>query len=520
LLTFGERRLVSKGCEFAKLSEPAFSRRIASMSVISDKQPVAAKAATASDDLIPLFVDLDGTLLFTDTLAEMAVHFIRDTPWKAPLLLIWLMRGRAYLKSRLAQLWTPDPATLPFNENLIQFLKAEAQGGRPLVLATGAAERVARIIAGHLGIFSNVLATSNEVNLTASRKAEAIQSTAGDRFLYAGNSSADLAVWRRSAGAILAGAPGYCAKKLKKDGIRIVATFPRPRRRLWRILRAHQWVKNVLIFLPLAASHRFTEPAVLKMGLAAFAAFSLMASAIYIVNDILDVESDRKHVHKKARPFASGAVPLVWGVVAAIAVLLLSAGISLALPLSARWYLTVYLAGTLLYSFKLKRMLFADVLALASFYTMRILFGGAATGIQISSWTLAFFMFLFLSLALTKRLSELRLKAATQDTEVTQVPGRGYAVIDIPQIAGLAAASSYVSVLVLALYINSSEAVLLYRHPQVLWLVCPCLIYWLSRFLLIANRGTLHFDPIVFATRDRVSYLVGLCIGVIVLFST
>jgi 4-hydroxybenzoate polyprenyltransferase len=169
------------------------------------------------------------------------------------------------------------------------------------------------------------------------------------------------------------------------------------------------------------------------------------------------------------------------------------------------------------YSLKLKRMLFADVLALATFYTMRVLFGGAATGIQISSWTLAFFMFVFLSLAMTKRLSELRVKSATQDSDM--LPGRSYQVVDIPQITGLAAASSYASVVVFALYINSAEAIALYHHPQRLWLICPFLIYWLSRFLLISNRGTLHHDPIVFATRDRVSYLVAFCVAVIVLVS-
>jgi len=315
---------------------------------------------------------------------------------------------------------------------------------------------------------------------------------------------------------VLAGAPGHCARRLRREGIPILATFPRPRRKWLRMLRVHQWVKNVLIFLPIATSHRFLEPALLIRGLVAFAAFSLTASAIYVVNDVLDVESDRKHAHKKNRPFASGSVPLGWGAVAAVLLVLAGAGTALALPPMARLILAVYFVANILYSIRLKRLLFGDVLALATFYTIRILFGGAATGIEISSWTLAFFMFLFLSLALTKRLSELRLKASSQEADL---PGRGYSVIDLPQIAGLAAASSYVSVLVLALYINSPEAVSLYHHPQRLWLVCPFLIYWLSRFLLLANRGWLHFDPIVFATSDRISYLVLLCIMVVAYFS-
>ncbi|MBZ5593278.1 MAG: UbiA family prenyltransferase [Acidobacteriia bacterium] len=487
------------------------------MGVISDKQPAASTAGTGADGLTPLFVDLDGTLLLTDTLAEMAVHFVRTLPWKAPLLLFWLIRGRAYLKSRLAEYWTPNPATLPINEDLLGFLRNERLNGRTLILATASPERVAKDIADYFGIFSGVLATSETVNLKGQRKAAAIQSMAGERFLYAGNSTTDFAIWRQSAGAVLAGAPRNFASRLKKNSIPVLATFPRPPRRLWRILRAHQWVKNVLIFLPIATSHRFFEATVLRTALMAFAAFSLTASAIYIVNDILDVESDRAHPHKKLRPFASGSVPLVWGLAAAACLLLLSAGLSLALPVNARWLLAAYLAGTMAYSLKLKRMLFADVLALAAFYTMRVLFGGAATNITISSWTLAFFMFVFLSLAMTKRLSELRLKSAAQDTDL--LPGRGYQVVDIPQITGLAAASSYASVLVFALYINSPEATALYHHPHRLWLICPFLIYWLSRFLLISNRGTLHHDPIVFATRDRVSYLVAFCVAVIVLFS-
>jgi 4-hydroxybenzoate polyprenyltransferase len=353
------------------------------------------------------------------------------------------------------------------------------------------------------------------VNLKGNRKAAAIRSLAGERFLYAGNSSADFPIWRQSAGAVLAGAPRRFGARLKRDGIPIVASFPRPRKRLWRILRAHQWVKNVLILLPIATSHRF-DPTLLTIALTAFAAFSLTASAIYIVNDILDVESDRDHPHKRLRPFASGSVPLAWGVVAAIVLVLGSAALSLALPMNARWLLLAYLAAPMAYSLKLKRMLFADVLALAAFYTMRVFFGGAATGIHISSWTLAFFMFVFLALALTKRLSELRVKSATQDASLS---GRGYHVVDIPQITGLAAASSYASVVVFALYINSPEAMALYRHPERLWLICPFLIYWLSRFLLISNRGTLHHDPIVFATRDRGSYVVACCVAVIVLFS-
>jgi 4-hydroxybenzoate polyprenyltransferase len=485
------------------------------MGVISDKQPAASTAGTGSDDLIPLFVDLDGTLLLTDTLAEMAVDFIKNAPWKAPLLLFWLMKGRAHLKSRLAESWTPNPATLPFNQDVLDYLRAEHSSGRPLILATASPERAARRIADHLGIFSSVLATSETVNLKGKRKAAAIRSRAGERFLYAGNSSADFPIWRQSAGAVLAGAPRHFDARLKRDGIPIVASFPRPRKRLWRILRAHQWVKNVLILLPIATSHRF-DPTLLTIALTAFAAFSLTASAIYIVNDILDVESDRDHPHKRLRPFASGSVPLAWGVVAAIVLVLGSAALSLALPVNARWLLLAYLAATMAYSLKLKRMLFADVLALAAFYTMRVFFGGAATGIQISSWTLAFFMFVFLALALTKRLSELRVKSATQDTSL---PGRGYHVVDIPQITGLAAASSYASVVVFALYINSPEAMALYHHPERLWLICPFLIYWLSRFLLISNRGTLHHDPIVFATRDRGSYVVACCVAVIVLFS-
>ena len=487
------------------------------MGVLSDKRLAASAAGAGADDLAPLFVDLDGTLLLTDTLAEMAVHFVRTHPWKAPLLLFWLMRGRAYLKNRLGEYWTPDPATLPINKDLLGFLENERGNGRALVLATASPERVARSLADHLGIFNGVLATSESVNLKGSRKAAAIRSLAGDKFLYAGNSAADFAIWRQSAGAVLAGAPRRFAGRLKRDSVPVVAEFPRPRRRAWRILRAPQWVKNVLIFLPIATSHRFFEASLLSTALTAFAAFSLTASAMYIVNDILDVEADRKHPHKRFRPFASGSVPLAWGAAAAVCLVLLSASLSLVLPANARWLLALYFAGTMAYSLKLKRMLFADVLALATFYTMRVLFGGAATGIQISSWTLAFFMFVFLSLAMTKRLSELRLKAAAQDTDM--VPGRGYQVVDIPQVTGLAAASSYASVVVFALYINSPEAIALYHHPQRLWLICPFLIYWLSRFLLISNRGTLHHDPIVFATRDKVSYLVALCVAVIVLFS-
>jgi 4-hydroxybenzoate polyprenyltransferase len=265
----------------------------------------------------------------------------------------------------------------------------------------------------------------------------------------------------------------------------------------------HQWSKNLLVFVPVMLSHHFTNTRVLLGSLVGFIAFSLAASLVYIVNDLFDVQTDRLHPRKKNRPFASGEVSSACGLVLAFVLAAVLALICCLMPLAASLFIAAYLVCAFAYSFVIKRMLFADVVLLAGFYTLRILFGGAATGINISIWTLALSMFLFLTLALSKRITDLKTSLGQSTADVS---GRAYKSPDLPQLASFASASGYLAVLVMALYINSPEVTILYRRPQFLWAICPLLIYWISRVLILANRGCMHDDPVVFAFRDKVSW--------------
>jgi len=277
-----------------------------------------------------------------------------------------------------------------------------------------------------------------------------------------------------------------------------------------RALRVNQWVKNLLVFVPIVVDHRLLEPALFSAAATAFVAFCLAASGAYVLNDLLDRQADRTHQTKRQRPFAAGElsplhgwlllVPLVGGSVLLAAV---------ALPPHFLGLLLLYLVVTTAYSTWLKRLAVLDVLLLAGLYTLRVLAGGAATGVAPSAWLLAFAMFLFLSLAFLKRYAEMREAGSAGPTN-----RRGYRPGDVPWLASMGGASGYLSVLVLALYLNSEQVVALYRHPILLWLVCPLLLYWTGRLWLRANRGEIHEDPIVATVYDPVSYIVGLFVAI------
>jgi 4-hydroxybenzoate polyprenyltransferase len=283
---------------------------------------------------------------------------------------------------------------------------------------------------------------------------------------------------------------------------------------LFRALRPQQWVKNVLIFVPLILSHRIRDSHSLLLALFAFADFSLCASAVYLLNDLLDLEADRLHPTKKNRPIAAGKVSIPTALIAALILLVASLGLAF---FSANRHLVQLLALYFLissaYSFFLKRVAMLDVVTLAGLYTLRIFFGAVATGITISTWLLAFSVFFFMSLAMVKRFSALARLPADNPGPLS---GRAYTRSDMPMIASLGSASGFVSVLVMALYINSQDVLALYARPQLLWLMCPLLLYWVSRLWLLAHRGDLNEDPIVFAVYDEISYLIGILVIAII----
>ncbi len=473
-------------------------------------------ALAARETELPLCVDLDGTLIRTDLLLESVLRLLGRNPLCLFMLPVWLLRGRAVLKAEVAARVELNPAALPYDAALLNWLRTERARGRDLWLCTSANERLAGEVASHLGIFAGVLASDPQHNLSGRSKSQRLVSLFGDRgFDYCGNERRDLAVWQHAHGAIVVNGSAGLLRSTARV-VPVLGTFS-PRLPQWRALvravRAHQWAKNVLILVPLLAAHRATDLTALATTLLALVAFSLCASAVYVLNDLLDLEADRNHPRKASRPFAAGEATIAAGL--ALMPVLLGAAASLAsfLPVNFRLVLAAYFALTLAYSLNLKRRVLLDAMALAGLYTLRIIAGAAATAIPLSFWLLLFSVFLFLSLALAKRYAELdelrrqhRLRAA----------GRGYQTDDLPILRSMGTASGYLCVLVLALYINSPEVGALYHRPRVIWLLCIVMLYWISRLWVVAQRGKLHDDPVIYALTDRVSLMTGVMAALIV----
>lgn len=481
----------------------------------------SASTAPQPSSEVPLVVDLDGTLVRTDTLHESLLVLLKRNPLLLVLAALWLLKGKAAFKAEVGRRVRLDVARLPYSEPLLAFLTEEKARGRKLVLATAADRSIAEEVAAHLGLFSEVYASDGGVNLAGARKLERLKA-AHPEFDYAGDGEVDLALWREARRAVVVhGAPGL-ERKVRALGRGEVRVFARPPTglRTWvKALRVHQWAKNILVFVPLLAAHKGLDFGLLVQAALGFVAFSLCASSVYVLNDLLDLDSDRQHPSKRRRPFASGDLPVRVG--AGLAPVLLVAGFSVALlflPLTFAALLATYYAVTLAYSLHLKQVMVLDVLVLAGLYTVRIFGGSLAVGVPTSSWLSTFSMFLFLSLALVKRLSEVR-RLRLSSTEAA-APGRGYLASDYEQLASLGVAAGYISVLVLALYITSKEVTVLYGHPERLWLLCPVMLYWVSRVWLLAHRGLVNEDPLVFALRDKVSYGVGLVAGLVLLAAT
>ncbi|MGH8032297.1 MAG: UbiA family prenyltransferase [Luteimonas sp.] len=477
----------------------------------TERAPIRVSSAAA------LCIDLDGTLLKSDALYESLLALLSRNPLYVFLLPFWLLKGKAALKDAIASRVDIDATTLPYDARVLALLETTA--ARPRVLCTATNARYAEAIAAHLGVFEQVIASDANRNLSGHRKAAALVEAFGERgFDYAGNARVDLGVWARARRALVVnGSDALVAEAARVTQVEthLPAESDKSALRLWiKQLRIHQWLKNLLVFLPLLAAHRFTEVTDVTAAALAFLAFGLCASGVYVLNDLLDLPSDRRHARKRLRPFAAGRLPLLHGLI--VAPLLTLAGFAiawLASPLFAL-VLLAYYAMTLAYSLRLKRVVMVDVVMLAGLYTVRIIGGAAAIHAELSFWLLAFSMFIFLSLAMLKRYTEL---AEVLARGASKASGRGYDVEDLAMIQSMGAASGYLAVLVFALYINSPESVALYRHPQALWLICPMLLYWISRAWMVAHRGGMHDDPVVFAVTDRVSQAVIVVCGLMVL---
>jgi 4-hydroxybenzoate polyprenyltransferase len=460
-------------------------------------------AGTPTRD-VPLIVDLDGTLIFSDLLWETIVLFLKRHLLRAWLLPLWLLRGKAGFKHRVSDGVLLDPAILPYDQALLDTIRKEKENGREVVLATGAESRLARLVAGHVGLFDRVLSSDPGLNLTSHDKARELAALYGEGgYDYVGNSRADLPVWLGSRTAYsVSGKPFRLAdgRSTMALGTRRGGVGPA----LLKALRPRQWLKNLLVFLPMLAGHALRMDALLA-SLFAFVAFSLCASSAYLLNDALDAQDDRLHPVKRKRPIANGSLPL--GVAMVASPLLGAAGLLMCAAHDRMLLLVVgvYFAATVCYSFYLKRLMMVDIVVLALLYTLRVLGGSAATGIEPSFWMLAFSFFLFLSLALLKRHSEL---ANLQRAGKEKTNGRGYTTADRLPIGIMGVNAAFVAVMVFMLYFNSDNVLILYSRPQWLYGTLPLLVFWLGRLWLLSFHGKVNEDPVLYVSKDKTSLLV------------
>lgn len=457
-----------------------------------------------------LVVDLDGTLVHTDMLVENLFLFLRLYPLRLFEVIAWLLRGKVYFKRRLADAVLPEVDLLPYNQPLLVWLKQQGTSGAKLILATASDLRIARKVAEHLGLFDEVLGTEN-TNLSSRNKRDALNQRFGERgYEYVGNSAVDLAIWETASVIHIANPERGVLAAARKIG-KVETLFenrPAYFKTLIKALRIHQWAKNLLLFVPLLASHRIAEVPLLWNGLLAFIAFGACASSVYLLNDLLDLPDDREHPTKCNRPLAAGTLPIFHALLLIFVLLLGAFGLALwLLPIQFAGILAAYYILTLAYSLWLKRVVMLDVVTLAMLYTIRVIAGAAAMALVATFWILAFCIFIFLSLAFVKRYTELC--DARQKGETEKSSGRGYYPADFELLASLGGASGYISVLVLALYINDAASGTLYHSQKWMWAACPLLLFWLSRVWLLAHRGQMHDDPIVFALRDSVSRWIG-----------
>jgi 4-hydroxybenzoate polyprenyltransferase/phosphoserine phosphatase len=464
---------------------------------------------------LPLYVDLDGTLVKSDTLVDSLLALIRTKPAQLLKLPGRLLRGKAAFKAFFSEAISLDVTHLPYNRKLLQYLQKERAAGREIYLATGADARLAQRVADHLGIFAGVLGSDGTTNLIGANKLERMRRhrNAGG-FDYIGNARPDLTLLAAAKEPMVANPSLALRMGMRRRGIQPVREFverTHPLKSLVKAIRIHQWAKNLLIFLPLLLGHRFTMARFVP-ALLGFLCFSLTASATYIVNDLLDIEADRRHPRKRRRPFAAGDLPASVGIAISAVFLLVAFSTARLLPVSFYFWLVLYLATTLAYSTYLKRVALVDVLVLAGLYTLRLQAGGAATATPISHWLAGFSIFLFLSLAFVKRFAELENLRASGATPKN---GRGYLVADIHQLRSFGTSSAFAAVVVFANYISGRDVVVLYREPHYLWLIVPLMILWLCRVWLLASRGELNEDPVIFAITDRMSLLLGALVAII-----
>lgn len=473
------------------------------------------KADLHSSREVPLAVDLDGTLISTDLIEESLLRYILERPWRVFMVIwYWLVKGRAFLKQEVAKKIKIDVTLLPYRTEVLEYLNEEKKSGRKLLLVSGSEQVLVSAVAAHCRIFDEAKGSDGVTNCIGSAKADWLQSQFGDAgYDYVGNSRVDLRVWKRARSAIVVSSNPTLGSELpnviKRIEVTRHSTFT-----LIRAMRVYQWVKALLVFIPLIAAHQIFNVEALVSAILAFFSFCTISSFTYILNDLVDVESDRANHNKKSRPFAAGEIRPFYGIALALVLLIISVLIAANISLVFLFLVLSYALGTLCYSLFAKSWVIADIVLLAGFYTIRILAGGVACNITVSKWLLLFSVFFFLGLACIKRFCEL---ASISSTAISR---RDYRKEDQPLIRVMGVCSGFIAVLVVALWANSVEAETIYPSPQFLWLLCPIFLFWIGRVWIFAERGILHHDPVMFALRDRVTYLVGGCAAILAYLAT
>jgi len=464
-------------------------------------------------------VDLDGTITLTDTLYEAVLALLVNKPLFIFLLPFWLAKGIAFLKLQVAKNCELDATTLPYNLPLIDWLKEQKSDGKRIVLCTAANERIALAVSEHLKLFDDVIASDAKTNLKSTNKLKALNDRFGNKgFDYVGNSSSDIEVWAGACHAIVVNAKNVVQNKVSQV-TSISQSFPSQNLKFsdfCKAIRVHQWLKNLLLFVPLLAAHQIGNIQSLNSLSLAFISFSLCASSVYITNDLLDLENDRRHPRKKYRPFASAKISIGIGVI--IIPILVSASFALGMIVGKDFFdvLVLYFILAIAYSMILKRVVIVDCLTLATLYTIRIIAGAAAASLSLSFWLLAFSVFIFLSLALVKRYAELIIQ---KQDEKRLAHGRGYEVSDSSLLQTFGVSAGYLSILVILLYMRSEDVLSLYVQPEAIWFALPILLFWISWVWLKAARGEMHDDPIIFAIKDKASLLVAVVIAIVFIYA-
>lgn len=478
-------------------------------------------ADNKSEQEIPICVDLDETLISSDSLADSIFCAIKNHPHIIFLLPFWILKGKFYFKKRILHYYQINPETLPYRAEILDFLKQKKSEGRKIILITASLQEVADSVANYLGIFDGSYGTSSKKNLKAANKTLFLVDKYGKAgFDYIGDSKADLAVWEKARKSVLVEPSSKILKKVKSFN-NIEKVFIGKKNYLMLILkeiRVHQWLKNFLIFLPLLMAHKLDHIELIIKSITAFFSFSFVASFVYVINDLLDIDSDRKHPRKKNRPIASGNLSIKIALIIGLILLIFGMGSSL-IFLSTEFsiVLLIYLLITTLYSFYLKKIYILDIFILSMLYTIRLIGGAVAIDVVVSKWLLAFSVFLFLSLAILKRFTELRVM---QMENKSKTSGRGYNVDDLNLISILGPTSGYLSVVIFTLYIYSPEVLKLYSVPELLWPVAIFILLWITRIWFLANRNEMDDDPIVFAVKDKTSHLIFTIITILIILAT